>query len=62
MTASGGGPDGDLYRRYFDAMPCYVTVQDRELRLLDANARFRQDFGEIEGRYCYQVYKNRPDI
>jgi len=43
-------------------MPCYVTVQDRELRLLDANARFRQDFGEIEGRYCYQVYKNRPDI
>jgi len=42
-------------------MPCYLTVQDRELKLLDANQKFRDDFGEPEGRHCYQVYKNRSE-
>jgi PAS domain S-box-containing protein len=51
----------DAYRHYFDAMPCYLTVQDRDLRLLDANRRFREHFGDIEGRHCYQVYKNRSE-
>ncbi|NQT40398.1 MAG: PAS domain-containing protein [Planctomycetes bacterium] len=49
------------YQAYFDAMPCYLTVQDRELRIIDANQRFRTDFGEIEGRFCYQVYKHRSE-
>ncbi len=51
----------DSFQEYFDAMPCYVTVQDPDLRLIQANQRFRTDFGEIEGRYCYQVYKKRPE-
>jgi len=50
-----------LYRKYFDLMPCYLTVQDRELKLIHANQRFRDSFGEIEGRYCYQVYKHRSE-
>jgi PAS domain S-box-containing protein len=49
------------YERYFDLMPCYVTVQDREFRILAANRRFVEDFGPIEGRYCYQVYKHRSE-
>lgn len=49
------------YKQYFDAMPGYLTVQNRELRILDANQRFRDDFGDFEGRYCYQVYKHRAD-
>ena len=49
------------YHRYFDAMPCYLTVQDRDLRLIDANQRFRDDFGDIEDRFCYQVYKRRSE-
>ena len=49
------------YHHYFDAMPCYLTVQDRDLRLIDANQRFREDFGEIAGRCCYQVYKHRSE-
>ena len=49
------------YRQYFDEMPCYVTVQDRNFRMVEANKRFRQDFGELDGRYCYQVYKRRPE-
>ncbi len=49
------------YREYFDAMPCYLTVQDRDFRIVDANQRFRRDFGEVEGRHCYQVYKRRSE-
>ncbi len=51
----------NLFQLYFDAMPCYLTVQDRNLRLIDANQRFRRDFGEIEGRFCHQVYKRRSE-
>jgi PAS domain S-box-containing protein len=51
----------DFYQTHFDAMPCYLTVQDRELRIIAANRRFREDFGEIENRFCYQVYKRRSE-
>ena len=49
------------YALYFDAMPCYLTVQGRGFRLIDANRRFREDFGDIEDRFCYQVYKRRSE-
>ncbi len=49
------------YRRYFDAMPCYLTVHDRDFRIIDANQRFRDDFGDFEDRFCYQVYKHRSE-
>jgi PAS domain S-box-containing protein len=49
------------YDRLFDAMPCYLTVQDRDFKVITANARFRQAFGDYQGRCCYQVYKHRPE-
>jgi PAS domain S-box-containing protein len=49
------------YKDYFDSMPCFLTVQDRDLNIIDANVRFQKEFGEFKGRRCYQVYKNRPD-
>ena len=49
------------YRQYFEAMPCYLTVQDREFKILEANQWFREDFGEWAGRYCFQVYKHRSE-
>jgi PAS domain S-box-containing protein len=45
----------------FDAMPCYLSVQDRNLRVLTANRQFREAFGNYESRYCYQVYKQRAE-
>jgi len=51
----------EIYKNYFDSMPCYLSVQDRDFRVLDANKRFREEFGEIDGRYCYQIYKNRSE-
>ena len=49
------------YQQYFEAMPCYLSVQDRDFRIIQANRRFRNDFGDFEGRYCYQVYKHRSE-
>ena len=49
------------YQQYFDEMPCYLTVQDRDLRILDANRRFRDDFGDGIGEYCYKAYKRRDE-
>jgi hypothetical protein len=42
------------YQQYFDALPCYVTVQNHDFSVLTANARFVKDFGDYRGRYCYQ--------
>ncbi|NOZ21397.1 MAG: PAS domain-containing sensor histidine kinase [Planctomycetes bacterium] len=49
------------YQQYFKTMPCYLTVQDRDFRIIDANDHFEKDFGNFEGRYCYQVYKQRSE-
>lgn len=44
--------------RAFDDMPCYITVHDKNFKLVEANRLFREDFGfsEAEG-YCYEVRK-----
>ena len=52
----------DLQRVYhilFDRVPCYVQILDRELKVVRANEKQRETFGESEGRYCYEVYKQR---
>jgi len=54
--------DAELpYKQYFEAIPGYLTVQNRDLKIVTANNRFKIDFGDFEGRYCYQVYKHRPE-
>ena len=37
-----------LFEQYFNEMPCYVSVQGPDLKLIDANRRFRDDFGLFE--------------
>ncbi len=51
----------DAYKSYFDSMPCFLSVQNRDLRIIDANNRFQQKFGDFKGRYCYHVYKQRAE-
>jgi PAS domain S-box-containing protein len=41
-----------------DAIPCYVSVQDSDLRIIDTNSLFDSDFGDRLGEYCYQAYKS----
>ena len=51
----------DVFQNYFDSMPCFLTVQERDLKIVHANSRFVKNFGDPDGRYCYQVYKQRPE-
>jgi signal transduction histidine kinase len=44
---------------WMDQLPCYLSVQDQDLRIIEVNRLFRQDFGEGVGEYCYRVYKQR---
>ncbi|MEW6443811.1 MAG: ATP-binding protein [bacterium] len=45
------------YRLLFDHVPCYVTVVDRNFRVLDANALFRSTFFRKGASTCYEMYK-----
>lgn len=49
------------YRALFEEVPCYISVQDRDLKIIDANRQFRADFGEGIGEHCYEVYKHRTE-
>jgi signal transduction histidine kinase len=47
----------DHYRKLLDALPCYVTLQDRNLHVLWMNSACRRDFGSPVAKTCYQLYK-----
>nr|MBN2277381.1 PAS domain-containing protein [candidate division Zixibacteria bacterium] len=47
------------YNVLFDRVPCYITVIDENYRIVRANESFRNSFGDVLGRYCYEVYKRR---
>ncbi len=47
------------YDRLFERVPCSVVVIDRNFRVIRANEKFRETFGETEGARCYELYKRR---
>lgn len=51
----------ERYRLLFEEVPCYISVQDRELRIVQCNRSFQEDFGNYIGAYCYEVYKHRGE-
>ncbi len=62
MTTSRSSTDATdpaMFRTFFEEMPCYVTVQNRDFRIIEANRMFRADFGDPDGGYCYAIYKGR---
>ena len=48
--------------RIVDHLPCYVSIQDRDLRILFVNERFKRDFGDATGKRCHTVYKDSPNL
>ncbi|MCJ7772336.1 MAG: response regulator, partial [Desulfobacterales bacterium] len=50
-----------IFQNLFDAVPCYISIQNRNLRLTGANRRFKKDFGDHIGSYCYEIYKHRTE-
>jgi histidine kinase len=49
----------DEYQILFEQAPCYITVQDKNLRLLRYNREFAEKFTPERGDFCYQAYKGR---
>ena len=47
------------YDLLFERVPCAAFVVGRDFRVIRANEKFRQMFGEAEGKECYQVCKRR---
>ncbi|MDT8377250.1 MAG: ATP-binding protein [Desulfotignum sp.] len=47
------------FLQLFDSVPCFISVQDRNLRITAINKWFKQHFGNYVGGYCYQIYKHR---
>lgn len=47
----------DEYQRLFDHVPCLITVQDRDYKLIGYNKEFAESFNPKPGDYCYHAYK-----
>jgi len=51
----------DEYQTLFSLVPCIITVQDRNFRLLRYNQEFREKFRPIPGDTCHLAYKGRTE-
>ena len=49
----------DEYQNLFEIVPCLITVQDRNYKLLRYNQEFSEGFNPQKGDYCYHAYKGR---
>ncbi len=49
----------DRYQQLFEQVPCQITVQDRDYRLVQYNREFCERFHPETGDYCYRAYKGR---
>jgi histidine kinase len=49
------------YQLLFEESPCYITVQDRDLKLLKYNREFEKIFVPEVGDYCFKAYKGRSE-
>jgi histidine kinase len=49
------------YQTLFEKVPCYVTVVNRDYRVVKANHLFRAVFGEPRGEHCYTLLKHRHE-
>jgi histidine kinase len=47
------------YQALFERVPCIITVQDRDYRLIRYNREFSKKFNPRPGDYCYDAYKGR---
>jgi histidine kinase len=51
----------DDYRNLFDLVPCFITVQDKNFKILKYNNEFAINFDSKEGDYCFKAYKDRKE-
>jgi histidine kinase len=51
----------DEYQNLFERVPCIITVQDRNYKLIRYNKEFYEKFKPKPGDYCYAAYKGRKE-
>ena len=51
----------DEYQHLFELVPCIITVQDRNYRLIKYNREFAEKFAPKSGDFCYCAYKGRTE-
>lgn len=49
----------ERFRHLFEESPSYAAVINRDMQVLEANRRFRADFGEAGQGSCYELYMHR---
>lgn len=47
----------DEYQNLFEMVPCIITVQDRNYRLIKYNRYFAEKFAPTPGAFCFRAYK-----
>jgi PAS domain S-box-containing protein len=57
--SEGDYPEVDVF---FEQVPCYLSIQDRNFQIVKGNGLFRKDFGNRRGEKCYKVYKGADEI
>jgi len=48
----------DRYQNLFDQVPCTITVQNRDYKLIEFNKEFSKKFSPKYGDHCYFAYKS----
>ena len=63
-SESGDLPNvaGSYLDHIINLLPCYISIQDLEHRLLFVNRSFKNDFGDGIGKLCHTVYKDSPNL
>jgi histidine kinase len=51
----------DEYQQLFELVPCIISVQDKEYRLISYNREFSKRFAPQTGDFCYSAYKGRSE-
>ncbi|MDX2446390.1 MAG: PAS domain S-box protein, partial [Desulfobacterales bacterium] len=51
----------DEYMQLFEQVPCIITVQNRNYKLLRYNKEFSTRFDPKPGDFCYHAYKGRSE-
>jgi len=63
ISSAFKGIAGDLEGgiRFFNEMPCFVSVHDRDLTVVSANPLYEERLGELVGRRSWEIYADRRD-
>jgi len=51
----------EKYQQLFETVPCLITVQDKNYKLMSYNREFALKFAPKPGQFCFSAYKGRME-